>query len=77
MTANVCGREKTTRWILGIVLFVLGLIITGVAGWILGILGIISILTALFSYCPVNYLAGRNTCSIAGHDEGSYTNRDL
>ncbi|WP_156140528.1 YgaP family membrane protein [Sporocytophaga myxococcoides] len=72
MAANVCGREKTARWIFGIILFVAGIIVAGTAGWIMGIGGVILILTAMFSYCPVNAMFHRNTCMVR-----SPGNRDI
>ncbi|WP_028979216.1 YgaP family membrane protein [Sporocytophaga myxococcoides] len=64
MAANVCGREKTARWIVGIILFVAGIVVAGTAGWIMGIGGVVLILTAMFSYCPVNAMFHRNTCMV-------------
>jgi hypothetical protein len=72
MAANVCGREKTVRWIFGIILFIAGIIVAGTAGWIMGIGGVILILTAMFSYCPVNAVFHRNTCMVR-----SPGNRDI
>ncbi len=72
MAANVCGKEKTARWIFGIILFVAGIIVAGTAGWIMGIGGVILILTAMFSYCPVNAMFHRNTCVVR-----SPGNRDI
>ncbi len=72
MAANVCGREKTARWIFGIILFVAGIIVAGTAGWIMGIGGVILILTAMFSYCPVNAIFHRNSCMVR-----SPGNRDI
>lgn len=64
MAANVCGREKTVRWIIGIILFVAGIIVAGTAGWIMGIVGVVLILTAMFSYCPINAMFHRNSCMV-------------
>ncbi|MBO9703778.1 MAG: DUF2892 domain-containing protein [Sporocytophaga sp.] len=64
MAANVCGREKSVRWIVGIILFVAGIVVAGTAGWIMGIAGVALILTAMFSYCPVNAMFHRNTCMV-------------
>jgi len=36
MDANVCGREKSGRWIFEIILFITGIIVAGTAGWIMG-----------------------------------------
>lgn len=62
MTSNVCGRERRTRGIVGVLLIIVAFIVGQVIGWIVGIAGIILLLTAMFSYCPVNALANRNSC---------------
>lgn len=64
MAPNVCGREKSVRWIAGIILFIAGIVIAGTTGWIMGIAGVVLILTAMFSYCPVNAIFHRNTCMV-------------
>jgi hypothetical protein len=62
MAANVCGKEKRTRGIIGVLLIVAGFIVSQTIGWILGIVGVVLLLTAMFSYCPINALAHRNSC---------------
>ncbi|MFL5728623.1 MAG: DUF2892 domain-containing protein [Cytophagaceae bacterium] len=57
---NVCGRERTLRFLLGVLLIVLGIFYNS---WIIGLLGWLPIATAVFSYCPVNSLFGRNSCA--------------
>jgi|GEM_PF-6009605 len=61
MIQNVCGRERNLRAMIGVILIVLGMI---VANWIVGVVGIAILLTAMFSYCPINYLLHRNSCTI-------------
>jgi hypothetical protein len=61
MGRNVCGRERTLRFAIGLLLVVLGI---AYGSWIIGILGGIPILTAMFSYCPINQALGRNSCSL-------------
>lgn len=62
MAANVCGRERRTRGIIGVLLIVAAFIIGQTIGWVVGIAGLILLLTAMFSYCPINALAHRNSC---------------
>jgi len=46
---------------IGVILIVLGMI---VANWIVGVAGLVVLLTAMFSYCPINQLLHRNSCTI-------------
>ena len=62
MAANVCGKERRSRGIIGVLLIVASFIIGQTIGWIVGIVGLALLLTAMFSYCPINALAHRNTC---------------
>jgi hypothetical protein len=57
---NVCGRERTIRFLLGILLVGIGIFYSS---WITAIIGAIPLLTAVFSYCPLNRALGRNSCS--------------
>lgn len=75
MTANVCGREKKVRTILGIIMILAGLLIGHTVGIIMVVVGAFSVLTALFSYCPINQIAGRNTCRITTPTGRDYINR--
>ena len=63
MAKNVCGREKRTRGILGVLFIVLAFIVGETLGWIIGVVGLALLLTAMFSYCPMNALMHRNTCN--------------
>jgi type IV secretory pathway TrbD component len=58
---NVCGRERDIRFLIGI-LAVIAAIFYG--NWIAGIIGVYVLLTAVYSYCLVNKLLGRNSCSL-------------
>ena len=61
MIQNVCGRERNLRAMIGVILIVLGMI---VANWVVGIAGFAVLFTAVFSYCPINQLFHRNSCTI-------------
>ena len=59
MNANVGGIDKILRIIVGIVLISLAALgIVGAWGWI----GVVPLLTGLFSWCPLYPLLGINTC---------------
>lgn len=62
MRANVCGRERRIRGIVGILMIIIGFIVGATAGWIIGIIGLVLLLTGMFSYCPMNALMHRNSC---------------
>lgn len=58
MTCNVGGKDKVIRWIVGLVIIGLGLYYQ--SWW--GLLGIIPILTAVFSFCGIYKALGISTC---------------
>ncbi len=59
MNANVGGIDKILRIVVGIVLISLAALgIVGAWGWI----GVVPLLTGLFSWCPLYPLLGINTC---------------
>lgn len=62
MVANVCGRERRVRGIVGVLLIIAGFVVGATLGWVLGIVGLVLLLTAMFSYCPLNALMHRNSC---------------
>ncbi|KOO57561.1 membrane protein [Rheinheimera sp. KL1] len=62
MKANVGGLDKTLRITAGVVLIALAATGTvGMWGWI----GIVPLLTGLFSFCPLYTLLGIKTCKIS------------
>jgi hypothetical protein len=67
MTANVGSTDRILRIILGLVLLAyateIGFRHTG-WNWV-GWIGIVPILTALFSFCPAYTLLGMSTCPVA------------
>jgi hypothetical protein len=58
---NVCGRERTMRFLLGVLVVVLSIFY---GSWIAASVGIYLLLTAIFSYCPFNKALGINSCSL-------------
>lgn len=59
MKSNVGGIDRILRIVVGLVL--IGLAATHTVGW-WGWLGVVPLLTGLFSVCPLYTLLGRNTC---------------
>jgi len=47
---NVGRGERIFRFVVGVVLIALAFLVSGVSGWILGLIGVAVILTALFGY---------------------------
>ena len=61
MKSNVGGIDRILRIAVGIALIALAA--TGTVGW-WGWLGVVPLLTGLFSSCPLYSLLGFNTCPI-------------
>ncbi|MEW6375914.1 MAG: DUF2892 domain-containing protein [Thermodesulfobacteriota bacterium] len=49
-TKNVGGGEAVFRSIIGVILIILAFFISGFSRWVLGLIGVLMILTALFGY---------------------------
>jgi len=47
---NVGREEAIFRFIIGVVLIILTFLISGFSGWVLGLVGVAVILTAIFRY---------------------------
>ncbi len=60
MEKNMASWDRIVRVILGIIFIVLA-VQKGGAWWVLGILGIIFILTSIVGFCPVYKLVGLKT----------------
>lgn len=61
MKANVGGVDKTLRIVVGIALLSLLFVLPGNQKW-LGLIGLVPLGTAFFSFCPLYALLGVNTC---------------
>jgi hypothetical protein len=61
MKANEGTIDRALRVIAGLVL--IGLAATGTVG-VWGWIGVVPLLTGLFSFCPVYAIFGMNTCSM-------------
>ena len=60
---NVGSTDKVIRYIIGVVLLSLLFIIPGNLKF-LGLIGLVPILTAAFSFCPLYALFGIKTCPV-------------
>lgn len=60
---NVGSTDKVIRYIIGVVLLILIFIIPGNLKFI-GLIGVVPILTAAFSFCPLYSIFGIKTCPI-------------
>ena len=59
MASNVGGIDRILRIVVGVVL--VGAAALGPIGW-WGYIGLVPLLTGLFSMCPLYRLIGMNTC---------------
>ncbi len=57
---NVGSVDKVTRYILGVVLIALGIVLQVTVGayWWVALIGLVPIVTAMFSVCPLYLLLG-------------------
>lgn len=58
MEHNLCTTERVIRYCLGLAIFALGITFNS---W-LGLIGLVPILTAAFSWCPAYKVLGFSTC---------------
>lgn len=66
MTKNVGGVEQKIRWVLGVVAIGVAAL-AGLPMWaavVLGVVGVIALVTGSVNYCPVWSLLGVNTCPL-------------
>lgn len=67
MLTNVCTRtEKAIRLLIGLALLSMLLLFDGGLA-LLGLIGIIPIVTALVGYCPIKHLFGITSCQMDHH----------
>jgi len=65
MKHNVCGIERTLRFVVGIVLLLAGTFVTYETAWLAGVLlvvGVVLVATATIRFCPMSLILGINTC---------------
>ena len=61
MHRNVGGTDQTVRFLGGIALLTLIVLLDGAWRWI-GLFGLVPLITATVGWCPLYQLAGMNTC---------------
>ncbi len=64
MTKNVGTFDRTLRVLLGLVLLSFVLVLEGPARW-WGLVGLVPLLTGLFSFCPLYSLLGISSCPVS------------
>ena len=62
MVANVGTTDRIIRVVVGLALLSLLYFVSGPAHWF-GLLGLVALVTATFSYCPAYRLIGLSTCN--------------
>jgi hypothetical protein len=65
MTKNVGSVDRIARIVVGLALLSLIFFLEGNARW-WGLVGLVPLLTGLFSTCPLYSLLGLNTCPLKG-----------
>jgi hypothetical protein len=67
-TANVGNIDRAIRLIVGVVLIVVSFVLndsilsSSVFQWLLPLVGLVLVATALFRFCPLYRLIGKSTC---------------
>ncbi len=66
MTKNIGQTDKIIRIVLGLGLAALDFfeVVTGPFSWILSVVAIVLVATALINFCPLYTLLGKNTCEV-------------
>lgn len=64
---NVGNRDREARVVLGVVLIAFGIAMMGTWGVVLGVIGIIPLITGLTGWCPLYALFKISTCKLLHH----------
>ena len=72
MIKNVGSTDRLVRLIAGLILLIIavpslaGMAFVGLGGWawLVGLVGVVLVATALLNFCPAYTLIGVNTCKI-------------
>ena len=72
MIKNVGSTDRLVRLIAGVILLIIavpslaGMAFIGLGGWawLIGLVGLVLVATALMNFCPAYTLIGVNTCKI-------------
>ena len=63
-THNEAGWDRGARIVLGVALIVIGFLMGGTWGWVLGVIGLIPLLTGAIGWCPLYSVFKIDTCHI-------------
>lgn len=63
MTPNEGTIDRIVRFVAGVVLLGLTFAVEGAVAWILAIIGLVLLVTAVVGFCPAYRLLGINTCA--------------
>jgi hypothetical protein len=66
MTKNIGKTDKIVRIVLALFIAALDFfkVVTGEFSWVLPVVAIVLLLTALINFCPLYSLLGKSTCEI-------------
>lgn len=66
MVKNVGQTDKIIRIIVGVILIALDLfeVVTGSFSWILSLVAVVLIVTAVINFCPIYKVLGKSTCEV-------------
>ncbi len=67
MTMNEGKIDRAMRIIVGVVLIAVGFYLQGTWGIVLGVVGLVPLLTGLIGWCPLYALFNINTCRWIQH----------
>jgi len=64
---NVGNKDRKARGVVGIILIGVGIAMMGTWGLVVGIIGLIPLVTALIGWCPLYSLFKIDTCKLLRH----------
>jgi hypothetical protein len=64
MKLNESNTDRIIRVVLALVFFVLAFTLKGALVWLMGLLGVVMLVTAIVGFCPIYALFGISTCSV-------------
>ncbi len=67
MKKNIGKTDRIFRVVVGCVLIVGGIVVTGTAGMVMAAIGLIPLLTGLVGNCPAYSIFGIKTCKTRNH----------
>lgn len=67
MTMNEGKIDRVMRIVVGVVLIAVGFYLQGTWGIVLGVVGLIPLLTGLIGWCPIYALFKIDTCRLIRH----------